>query len=67
MTSPAIVGLNTIFVRLFHPIEGLGGLLTKFFWHDGFLLFELPTYSNVFKIYEHILCASDHKLLNFLV
>ena len=35
VTSPAIVGLNTILVRLCHPIEGLGGLLTKFFWHDG--------------------------------
>ena len=35
VTSPAIVGLNTILVRLCHPIEGLGGLLTKFFWRDG--------------------------------
>ena len=35
MTSPAIVGLKTILVRLWHPIEGLGGLLTKLFWHDG--------------------------------
>ena len=35
VTSPAIVGLNTILVRLCHPIVGLGGLLTKFFWHDG--------------------------------
>ena len=35
VTSPAIVGLNTFLVRLFHPIEGLGGLLTKFFWRDG--------------------------------
>ena len=31
VTSPAIVGLNTILVRLCHPIEGLGGLLTDFF------------------------------------
>ena len=31
VTSPAIVGLNTFLVRLCHPIEGLGGLLTKFF------------------------------------
>ena len=35
VTSPAIVGLNTILVRLYHPIEGLGGLLTEFFWRDG--------------------------------
>ena len=35
VTSPAIVGLNTFLVRLCHPIEGLGGLLTKFFWRDG--------------------------------
>ena len=35
VTSPAIVGLNTILVRLCHPIEGLGGLLTKCFWRDG--------------------------------
>ena len=35
VTSPAIVGLNTILVRLCHPIEGLGGLLTEFFWRDG--------------------------------
>ena len=36
VTSPAIVGLNTIFVRLCHPIEDLGGLLTNFFfWRDG--------------------------------
>ena len=35
VTSPAIVGLNTILVRRCHPIEGLGGLLTKFFWRDG--------------------------------
>ena len=35
VTSPAIVGLNTILVRLCHPIEGLGGLLTILFWHDG--------------------------------
>ena len=49
MTSPAIVGLNTILVRLCHPIEGMGGLLTISFWRDGkithcFMLFELPTY-----------------------
>ena len=31
VTSPPIVGLNTILVRLCHPIEGLGGLLTKLF------------------------------------
>ena len=35
VTSPAIVGLNTFLVRLCHPIEGLGGLLAKFFWRDG--------------------------------
>ena len=35
VTSPAIVGLNTFLVRVCHPIEGLGGLLTKFFWRDG--------------------------------
>ena len=35
VTSPAIVGLNTFLVRLCHPIEGLGGLLTKIFWRDG--------------------------------
>ena len=35
VTPPAIVGLNTILVRLCHPIEGLGGLLMKFFWRDG--------------------------------
>ena len=39
VTSPAIVGLNTFLVRLCHPIEGLGGLLTNFFyfffWRDG--------------------------------
>ena len=35
VTSPAIVGLNTFLVRLCHPIEGLGGLLTKSFWRDG--------------------------------
>ena len=35
VTSPAIVGLNTFLVRLCHPIEGLGGLLMKFFWRDG--------------------------------
>ena len=35
VTSPAIVGLNIFLVRLCHPIEGLGGLLTNFFWHDG--------------------------------
>ena len=35
VTSPAIVGLNTFLVRLCHPIEGLGELLTKFFWRDG--------------------------------
>ena len=35
VTSPAIVGLNTFLVRLCHPIEGLGGLLTKYFWRDG--------------------------------
>ena len=35
VTSPAIVGLNTILVRLYHPIECLSGLLTNSFWHDG--------------------------------
>ena len=35
VTSPAIVGLNTILVRLCHPIEGLGGLLAEFYWRDG--------------------------------
>ena len=35
VTSLAIVGLNTILVRLCHPIEGLGGLLMKLFWRDG--------------------------------
>ena len=35
VTSPAIVVLNTFLVRLCHPIEGLGGLLAKFFWRDG--------------------------------
>ena len=35
LTLPAIVGLKTILVRLCHPIEGLGGLLTEFFWRDG--------------------------------
>ena len=35
VTSPAIVGLNTFLVRLCHPIEGLGGLLTNLFWRDG--------------------------------
>ena len=37
VTSPAIVGLNTflVIIRLCHPIEGLGGLLTNLFWRDG--------------------------------
>ena len=35
VTSPAIVCLNTFLVRLCHPIEGLGGLLTKYIWRDG--------------------------------
>ena len=35
VTSPAIVGLNTILVRLCHSIEGLDGLLTKLFWRDS--------------------------------
>ena len=35
VTSPAIVGLNTILVRLCHRIEGLSGLLTNLFWRDG--------------------------------
>ena len=61
MTSPAIVGLNTILVKLCHPIEGLGGLLTDFFWRDGlithcFMLFELPMYVlQTFSRYMNIL------------
>ena len=35
VTSPAIVGLSTFLVRLCHPIESLGELLTKYFWRDG--------------------------------
>ena len=35
VTSSAIVGSNTNLVRLCHPFEGLGGLLTKFFSRDG--------------------------------
>ena len=72
MTSPAIVGLNTFLVRLCHPIEGLGGLLTKFFGamvklHIVSSCLSCLLITNVFKIYDHIFCASDRKLLNFLV
>ena len=60
MTSPAIVGLNTILVRLCHPIEGLGGLLSIFFFFFGAMVkLHIVSYclrclriTNVFKIYE---------------
>ena len=72
MTSPAIVGLNTFLVRLCHPIEGLDGLLTNFFGamvklHIVSCCLSCLFIRNVFKIYDHTFCASDHKLLNFLV
>ena len=72
MTSPAIVGLNTFLVRLCHPIEGLGGLLAIFFGamvklHIVSCCLSSLLITKVFKIYYHIFCASDHKLLNYLV
>ena len=37
VTSSAIVGLNAFFNSFNLPINGLGGLLWKFFWHIGLL------------------------------
>ena len=62
-----------ILVRLCHPIDGLGGLLTNFFFgamvklHIVSCCLSCLLITNIFKIYDHIFCASDHKLLNFLV
>ena len=68
MTSPAIVGLNTILVRLCHPTEGLGGLLTKMFlarWLNytlfhaisaAYVLQTFSRYMNISFVFQIINC-----------
>ena len=68
VTSPAIVGLLGFAILLKAWVDcsrNIFGTMVKL--HIVSCCLSCLHITNIFKIYEHILCASDHKLLNFLV
>ena len=56
VTSPAIVGLNAFLNSFNLPINGLGGLLRKFFWQIGLLTpYSEVSWENKYSIQSRLL------------
>ena len=54
VTSPAIVGLNAFLNSFNLPINGLGGLLWKFFWQIGLLTHVLRYHGKICIPYKAV-------------